>query len=137
MRYMGYANEVGEAFGPLNPKVVRPSYIVAFGYVGCDTVEKTYRSYKAGSSSGEVFKTAADTFIWQLFASVLIPGYTINFVAKQTTRLMTLDIMQKSLKPVMCRYAPTAIGLAAIPFIIHPIDTAVDYVMDRTIRKIF
>ena len=101
------------------------------------TVSRGCASLTMYANTSQVFKTAADTFIWQLFASVLIPGYTINFVAKQSTRLMTLDIMQKSLKPVVCRYAPTAIGLAAIPFIIHPIDTAVDYVMDRTIRKIF
>ena len=33
LRYMGYANEVGEAFRPLFPKLVRPSYGVAFAYV--------------------------------------------------------------------------------------------------------
>ena len=87
--------------------------------------------------TSQVFKTAADTFIWQLFASVLIPGYTINLVAKQSTRLMTLDAIQRSLNPLVRRYAPTAIGLAVIPLIIHPIDTGVDFVMDRTFRKVF
>ena len=34
-------------------------------------------------------------------------------------------------------YGPTLVGLAAIPFIIHPIDHSVDYVMDRTYRAYF
>ena len=44
LRYLGYANEVGEAFGPLYPKYVRPSYAVAFLYVGCDTGDKFIKS---------------------------------------------------------------------------------------------
>lgn len=87
-RYLGYANEVGEALGPLyprvilrnflphrviftltysildafDPQVVRPSYVIAFGYVGCDTIDKTYRSYKAGRSSGEVRAHSSSSF---------------------------------------------------------------------------
>eukprot|EP00611_Tribonema_gayanum_P000924 TRINITY_DN106_c0_g1_i1.p6 TRINITY_DN106_c0_g1~~TRINITY_DN106_c0_g1_i1.p6 ORF type:complete len:107 (-),score=22.01 TRINITY_DN106_c0_g1_i1:201-521(-) len=36
--------------------------------------------------------------------------------------------------PAVRKWAPTAVGLCAIPFIIHPIDNAVDYAMDRTLR---
>jgi hypothetical protein len=37
--------------------------------------------------------------------------------------------------PVIRRWAPTAVGLAVIPFIVHPIDSLVDTVMDRSTRK--
>ena len=83
-----------------------------------------------------MFKTAADTFIWQLFASVLIPGKTIHFIANKSTEIMKLESLQKTLAPSFRRFAPTVIGLAVIPLIIHPIDTGVDFVMDRTIRKV-
>lgn len=33
------------------------------------------------------------------------------------------------------KWAPTAIGLAVIPLIVHPIDNSVSWVMDSTIRK--
>ena len=33
VRYMGYANELGEAFRPNFPKMVLPSYGVSFTYV--------------------------------------------------------------------------------------------------------
>lgn len=34
-------------------------------------------------------------------------------------------------------FAPTLIGLAAIPFIISPIDSGVDFLMDSTYRQVF
>ena len=49
---------------------------------------------------------------------------------------MKLESLQKTLAPSFRRFAPTVIGLAVIPLIIHPIDTGVDFVMDRTIRKV-
>lgn len=40
IRYLGYANELGESFRPLYPKLVAPSYAISFGYVALDTVDK-------------------------------------------------------------------------------------------------
>jgi hypothetical protein len=34
-------------------------------------------------------------------------------------------------------FAPTLIGLAAIPFIINPIDSSVDVLLDNTFRVVF
>lgn len=36
VRFFGYANEIGEALHPIHPKLLRPSYIVAFTYVGTE-----------------------------------------------------------------------------------------------------
>jgi mitochondrial fission process protein 1 len=134
LRYLGYANEVGEAFGPIFPKYVRPSYAVAFGYVGCDTADKTWKSIKRGESGTATLKTSADALIWQTFASVLIPGKVINLITNSSANMLKSQSFARLPIPIRT-WAPTAIGLATIPFIIHPIDHAVDYVMDNTLRK--
>ena len=38
--------------------------------------------------------------------------------------------------PAHLKLGPTLCGLAAIPLIIHPIDRAVDWGMDETLRKL-
>lgn len=43
LRFLGYANEVGESFRYQLPRMVRPSYIVAFSYVGADALYCAYR----------------------------------------------------------------------------------------------
>ena len=40
LRLLGYANEVGESFRYVFPRLVVPSYAVAFGYVLADTQDK-------------------------------------------------------------------------------------------------
>mmetsp|Transcript_16514 Transcript_16514/g.33840 ORF Transcript_16514/g.33840 Transcript_16514/m.33840 type:complete len:152 (-) Transcript_16514:103-558(-) len=120
LRYLGYANELGESFRPIFPRAVLPSYVVAFGYVLGDATDK---AQKATTSP---WIQAADALIWQSFASVIIPGFTIN-------RLVHLA--QSAWKGPGSRWGPTGIGLAAIPVIIHPIDQAVDFAMNSTIRQ--
>ena len=44
LRYAGYANEVGEAFRHILPKLVGPSYGIAFLYVAGDTFDKGKRA---------------------------------------------------------------------------------------------
>lgn len=75
--------------------------------------------------------STTDTLMWQAFASVIVPGFTINrlcaavqFAQKRSTR-MTLK------KP----WISTIVGLVSIPLIIHPIDHAVERAMDVTYRK--
>lgn len=66
-----------------------------------------------------------------MFASVIIPGFVINRIT------WGAGILSKRTKlPGIARkWLPTCFGLAAIPFIIRPIDTAVDHAMDATYRK--
>ncbi|TKR71717.1 hypothetical protein L596_019268 [Steinernema carpocapsae] len=140
IRLLGYANEVGEAFRSLVPvSLVRLSYVVSIGYVCADTLDKSRKAYKLPWSSPEerrnqVSLTAADTLLWQGFASVIVPGFTINrlcalsaFALKRAT----------ALPPSMRKIATTAIGLGAIPFIVKPIDSAVEITMDQTARKLY
>lgn len=75
---------------------------------------------------------AGDVFVWQMLASVIIPGFVINRV---TWGAGILAKRSHKLPSVARKWLPTCIGLATIPFIIRPIDNAVDHAMDRTYRK--
>lgn len=42
---------------------------------------------------------------------------------------------KRVLSKVARKWTPTAVGLGIIPFIVHPIDEAVTWGMDETVRK--
>jgi len=140
LRYAGYANEVGEAFRPLVPAWVVPaSYGVAITYVLADTVDKTLKAF--GSSK---FAKAAsicavieglDAFVWQITASVALPGYTIHQVVDIC--VMTLQNLDAEMNPQLISSLPTAIGLLTIPFIVKPLDELAEEIMDQTLRKLW
>lgn len=157
----GYANEVGEALRPvIHKKLVHLSYGVAIAYVIGDCIDKSVKTYQVsamrmfilnececsfefvffflqraellgGHKISTAAKTAADVFIWQMLASVIIPGFVINRITWGTG----LISKRSQLPGIARKWLPTCIGLAAIPFIIKPIDTGVDHAMDRTYRK--
>uniref|UniRef100_A0A7S0GDD7 Mitochondrial fission process protein 1 n=1 Tax=Proboscia inermis TaxID=420281 RepID=A0A7S0GDD7_9STRA len=75
-----------------------------------------------------------DTLLWQTLASVMIPGAVINMVVK--TSRFAIAHTKPPPSPVTI-WIPTVCGLASIPLIIHPIDNAVDFMLDRSTRKLF
>lgn len=76
-------------------------------------------------------KQTGDVFLWQMSASVIIPGIVINRITWAAGKL----VKNAKISHVARKWLPTCIGLAVIPLIIKPIDTAVDHAMDRTYRK--
>ena len=134
LRYIGYANEVGEAFRPIYPRFVGPSYVIAFSYVGCDTIDKMIKSYKKGASNSTTIKQGVDAFLWQTLASVLIPGKTIHFITAAASNFTSSGYGKRSLPLLAIKWGPTCVGLSSIPFIVHPIDSFVDFFMDKTYR---
>ncbi|KAK9864786.1 hypothetical protein WJX84_000268 [Apatococcus fuscideae] len=99
LRYLGYANECGEAFAAWLPLWGVPaSYAVAVGYVVTDTIDKGFKAYAQASEELEgneslpsevnaarltkilALERAMDTIVWQLLASVICPGYTIHTI---------------------------------------------------------
>ena len=76
---------------------------------------------------------AVDAFTWQIAASVAIPGFVIH----QTCKFSNIGLQRAlpKLAKTPRQFAVSLIGLGAIPFIIHPIDHAVDYVFDQGPRK--
>uniref|UniRef100_A0A7S3V0W7 Mitochondrial fission process protein 1 n=1 Tax=Aplanochytrium stocchinoi TaxID=215587 RepID=A0A7S3V0W7_9STRA len=139
LRLCGYANEVGEAFRPIFPKYVMPSYGVAFGYCAGDTIDKASIMYRNSNLKDKhrnhvIALCCFDTLLWQSLASVFIPGFTINQVVKATQFGMNrLSIAQVGAK----RFVPTAVGLSVIPAIIKPIDNFVDYMLNNGVRPYY
>ncbi|KAH8387068.1 hypothetical protein KR093_004530 [Drosophila rubida] len=127
---LGYSNEVGEAFRPLvSRSIVSASYGMAIGYVCTDTFDKALRANMAGDSNRHVAITAADVFSWQMLASVILPGLLINRITAAS------KMMLRKSPAILLKTLPTAIGLASIPLIVHPIDSLVDRFMDATFRQ--
>ena len=166
VRYLGYANEIGESFRYQYPKFVIPSYVVAFGYCLADAIHTGYQSYynhhhhynkitdpstSNNSNSNHhdeqlrirrMMVGTFDTLLWQSFASVFIPGYVIHTIVKVTKYSITRIIPQQRhvqlVVPIfITTWLPTIMGLGAIPFIVHPIDHSVDYVLDNTVRTYY
>ncbi|XP_060533782.1 mitochondrial fission process protein 1 [Cylas formicarius] len=137
VRYLGYANEVGEAFRSIiGSKWVNVSYGIATIYVLADTGHKSLESFKKNMNESNhltrVAYTTTDTLIWQLLASVIIPGFTINRICTFTNNnLIKFNKFPKAAHKGIV----TGIGLFVIPFIIKPIDRFVEYALDETLRK--
>lgn len=139
VRYLGYANEVGEAFRALVPvSAVWASYAVATAYVSADALDKGRKAAAAHAEdhgkASRVAVAVVDTFVWQALASVAIPGFTINRVCAAS--LFLLGRTTRWPLPVR-KWTTTAIGLSTIPFIITPIDRSVDYLLDSSLRKLY
>eukprot|EP01025_Chloroclados_australasicus_P054883 TRINITY_DN655_c0_g3_i1.p1 TRINITY_DN655_c0_g3~~TRINITY_DN655_c0_g3_i1.p1 ORF type:complete len:498 (+),score=67.77 TRINITY_DN655_c0_g3_i1:110-1603(+) len=179
LRFLGYANELGEAFAAwLPPGGVPLSYAVAIAYVLTDTFDKGRKAIQVASkdltqqsptNEGVNYKMlvnilggerALDTVVWQLLASVAIPGATIHFIVAIThyvlTTVLGLDQNQAADQTLLQSYiatmatvlntdaetvlkyvlksVPTMVGLTAIPFIVHPIDNGVHAVLNHTLR---
>ena len=146
LRYVGYANELGESFRPIFPKLVIPSYVLSFGYVFCDTADKTNKARAVAETLDprirtlHVVESAVDTLVWQSLASVLIPGITIHKIVD-----LTCDALKgkykilpfKNVPRSVQRWGPTGVGLATIPFVIHPLDNFVHFFLDLTMRPAF
>ncbi|XGW35708.1 hypothetical protein V3C99_019138 [Haemonchus contortus] len=140
IRYLGYANEIGEAFRSMLPvTAVRATYVVALGYASADALDKSQKAYKLYKNNPQKRRTqvaiaAADTFLWQSLASVAIPGFTINRICHFSAAILR---RVSRWSPPMQKWVVTAIGLSSIPFIIHPIDSAVELGMNKTIRQLY
>mmetsp|Transcript_35959 Transcript_35959/g.78452 ORF Transcript_35959/g.78452 Transcript_35959/m.78452 type:complete len:207 (+) Transcript_35959:150-770(+) len=185
IRYLGYANEFGESFKSfISTATYRGTYAIATAYGISDALDKGYKAklacdefdarVRANASSGTECSSAsgnavpkadhskhvafavADTFVWQMLASVMIPGFIINRAVAATQ--WTLDscgpqaaapsqgalpgaaqrgFLALTRNPSLRRWAPTAVGLSLIPVIIHPIDSSVTWGMDMYVRPYY
>mmetsp|Transcript_21463 Transcript_21463/g.66206 ORF Transcript_21463/g.66206 Transcript_21463/m.66206 type:complete len:246 (-) Transcript_21463:14-751(-) len=142
LRYAGYANEVGEAFRLLVPAWVVPgSYAVAITYVLADTVDKTVKAFASSKYVSSALTACAvlegvDAFVWQITASVALPGYTIHQVVELVVQALAAADLVDDSNPALAAL-PTAAGLLTIPFIVKPLDELAEKLMDFTLRKIW
>jgi fission process protein 1 len=141
LRYAGYANEIGESFRYQFPRFVTPSYIVAFGYCFADsfmTGWSTWNNPKQGNEHersiwNDTVRATADTLLWQTLASVMIPGATINLIVKASR--LAIRKSPLALPVFVSKWSPTVVGISSIPVIVHPIDDAVDVLLDNSTRQ--
>lgn len=139
VRYLGYANEVGESFRALVPKaLVWATYGIATAYVTADAADKGRKAAQTKTDgpgrTTDITVAVVDTFVWQALASVAIPGFTINRIC--ATSLYLMGRVTRWPLPVR-KWATTAIGLSTIPVIITPIDRSVDFLLDSSLRKLY
>jgi mitochondrial fission process protein 1 len=134
MRFVGYANEVGEAVRGLAPNVfVRLTYAVVALYAVGDAAHKAHVAGKNELDRERAlfkgFREGGHTLIWQMLASVLIPPLIIN----RTCKLSKVALLARTVwKPRTVQLASSGIGLCTIPIIFAPIDHAVTVGMQRT-----
>jgi fission process protein 1 len=137
LRYMGYANEVGEAFTAFIPEWGVPaSYCVAASYVMFDTIDKGQKAYETADEENKIqdaLKMSTETMTWQMLASVFWPGSIIRMVVN-TSDHMLVDKLNGNEQ--FAHVLATLFGLMAIPMIIKPIDTTIDKVMETSISKV-
>ena len=134
IRFCGYANEIGESFRLVAPVLYYPSYAVSTLYVLGDVQDKARKTYaKEKKITSTIVSTSVDCLIWQLSASVIVPGLTIKLAVNSSSYLLKKTVKN----PFAVRWAPVALGLGLIPFIIHPIDNAVTYAMDSSLRRLY
>ncbi|CAM9622459.1 unnamed protein product [Ascophyllum nodosum] len=134
LRYLGYANEVGEAFRPLVPEaVVIASYGVAISYVTADAISKGVACAKNSGSTTCALPASFDVLTFQMLASVVFPGFTINRWVAVVDHLVSAYDLEAQV-PGVGTWLPTAAGLAFIPFIVKPLDNLVELMLDKTIR---
>lgn len=136
LRYLGYANEIGEAFRyQISFKLLASSYILSTGYVIGDAIDKGYKSYKHLLKSEkteviEIKKTAMKTafycLVWQLVATEIFPAFIIYQVVKISKKFNYSWVKNPTLK----MWFPTLIGLSIIPLFPYTIDPAIDKVFD-------
>jgi mitochondrial fission process protein 1 len=160
LRYLGYANELGESFRYQLPRLVKPSYVVAFGYCLADASTSGWQAYNQpqyhqndnnnhnnnkSAAQLDAVVASVDTLLWQSLASVAIPGLVIHQIVKWSRFFIQQNQQQHKMPSAsaasknpafIVTWGPTVLGLASIPLIIKPIDEFVDELMEHTFRKI-
>ena len=135
LRYMGYANELGEAFTTYLPDWGLPaSYCVAASYVLFDTIDKGQKAFDAaeeGEKFQDTLRISTETLTWQMLASVFWPGSIIRVIVNASATMISNNHLDDGL-----HFLPTLIGLAAIPVIVKPIDTTVDKLVENSVSKV-
>lgn len=136
-RGLAYASEVGEAGRPVIHKwLVRALYGASFLYVGADTYHKAMDAHNMGVNETELKILVGDTVLFHALASMAVPALTIHSIVKYS-ELVLRSVPMSARVARFATIAPTMAGLCSIPFIIEPIDHAVEFAMDHTARTFY
>lgn len=130
IRPIAYSNEIAESFRHYQPRLIKPLYSIAFGYIGLDIIVGSLH-HTHQSHTSQIYKLG-DSLLWHGTASVVLPGLAIHQGVKVTNKIVNNP--KYNFSPKTIARTPVIVGLAMIPLIVHPIDHFVDYVMDNFIR---
>ena len=137
LRYMGYANELGEAFTTYLPEWGLPaSYCIAASYVMFDTIDKGEKAYNSAEEEDKIVDTlriSTETLTWQMLASVFWPGSIIRVIVNMAASIISNNNLDDN---QVMHFLPTLIGISAIPMIVKPIDSTVDKIMEGSISRV-
>lgn len=135
-RAIVYASEVGEAGRPImKPWMVTWAYAFSFLYVGVDTGLKAQEAFDKTGSKTDAVKTAGYMLGFHGLASMYLPMVAVHTTVKYSKKGIDWSGLFKKM-PRVRGWAPTVLGLFAIPWIVHPIDHGVEWVMERTVKPI-
>jgi Ca2+-binding EF-hand superfamily protein len=95
-----------------------------------DALEKPAED--GGILANPALVAASDALIWQVIASVALPGFTIN----RFVTLTEIGCEAQAQSNVVAEYFPTVLGLAMIPLICKPLDELADIGLDNTLRPV-
>jgi len=147
LRPSAYASEVGESTKSVAPRWVYKSlYGISGLYILTDTVIRVDTlsendgviEHCGGQHKTDhiLVKKFGDTLLWHSMASFIFPGLAVHKTVHLAQKLRPY-INPATVSKGFMRAYPPLIGLAIIPFIIHPLDHAADWVMDNTIRRFY
>ncbi len=124
-RFIAYTSDIGESARPVMPSwFVNGCYGLTFLYVGVAVYHHTEEASSAGASQNMVMRTFLHTSVFELLASVALPSLIIH----QAVHFAQNHANKLPAGPV-ARWAPTAVGLACIPFLPYldpPAEKAID-----------
>lgn len=129
-RAAAYTSDVGESVRPVVPSwFVRACYGMTWMYVFTDVSYHTADAYMAQKSKEVVCRTAVQSTVFQVIASVAVPSLIIHQVVHMGQRAV------KSLPPGRIQFwLPSVIGLACIPFMPY-VDEPIEHVIEMGFDK--
>ena len=126
IRYMGYANEIGEALDEFIPYW---GLSVSTTYILFDVLDKGQSAFDEAQKPDrfrEFLFASSEALVWQILASKIWPGGVI----KTTVNIVDFIIPNDN------GFLPIIIAILLIPKIVRPIDDLVDDMMEQCISKI-
>lgn len=129
-RRMFRPSEIGESLRPVfSPTFIEILHALSWVYILADTSLKTYEVRKEGPKA--MFLYCIDTLAWHSIASIFLPGISIHATVQMSSKLL---LKFPKVHPSLQRWTPVTLGFFSIPFIVHPIDEATDWIFNKTIR---
>ena len=157
VRYLGYANEIGEAFRyHIKLRTLVFAYVLSTGYIVGDTLDKGIKSYKKITlknkennintlkndnlniqDNNDKIQTKNDSPLYHVIKSggfclcwqILATELVPAFIVFQVVKI-TKKLIGTNRSPFIIKWVPTLAGLCLIPTFPHTVDPLIDNLFD-------